>query len=493
MRKIVINNVGLVFVLLFVVTGLKAQSQVTLEKVVNEWSFHSPSAEKIRLAYDNIALAHENYLKGFLPSIAFNINPVSFNHSLRLMQSPTDGSYSYVNDYSNTSNAGLSIQQKVGITGGVFSVNSNLSVLTEFSTRRNSFNATPLSLSYSQQLLGGYYLYKKLKKIEQTKTLNAARQYCSDMADIQIKALNAFLNLFMADITRKLAMRNIAISDTLLMAGKALLNNGHFTEYEFKQVELQANNNRYVYETSQKDYQLLFRELWALLGKKEPLDSLDVVVPDFSLPLTIDYETVVKYAQKNNPFALSQEARRLEAEQTLYSAKLANRFNGNISVSYGLNQYAEHFSDAYRKPDYSQGVMIGFQIPVFQWGINRNKLQMAKNNYRNTMLELEEQETSYANDLLDKVDSYNHGVKLYFLSNRSYQLAQEQYQILSAKFKYGKVSIYEITSAQKDLYEALKKYYSTMQTVWNQYFMLRKMTLYDFIHQSELMHMFHLQ
>ena len=67
MRKIVINNVGLVFVLLFVVTGLKAQSQVTLEKVVNEWSFHSPSAEKIRLAYDNIALAHENYLKGFLP------------------------------------------------------------------------------------------------------------------------------------------------------------------------------------------------------------------------------------------------------------------------------------------------------------------------------------------------------------------------------------------------------------------------------------------
>ncbi len=118
---------------------------------------------------------------------------------------------------------------------------------------------------------------------------------------------------------------------------------------------------------------------------------------------------------------------------------------------------------------------------------------MAKNNYRNTMLELEEQETSYANDLLDKVDSYNHGVKLYFLSNRSYQLAQEQYQILSAKFKYGKVSIYEITSAQKDLYEALKKYYSTMQTVWNQYFMLRKMTLYDFIHQSELMHMFHLQ
>lgn len=482
-----IKKIYLILALSFIKTGLHSQTQITLDKVVNEWSFHSPSAEKIRLTYENISLAHKNYLKGFLPSIAFSMNPVSFNHSLRLMQNPTDGSYSYVNDYSNTSNAGLSVRQKIGITGGVFSVSSNLSVLTEFSTRRNNFNTTPLSLNYTQQLLGGYYTYKKLKKIEQTKILNAARQYCSDMAEIQVKALNAFLSLFLADITRKLALRNIAITDTLLITGKALLDNGHFTEFEYKQVELQANNNLYVYETAQKDYQRLLRQLWALLGKKEIGDSVEVSVPEFTLPLTIDSEIVERYARKNNPFALSQEAKRLEAEQVLFNAKLSNRFNANLNISYGLNQYAEHFSDAYRKPDYTQGVMIGFQIPIFQWGINRNKLQMAKNNYRNTMVELEEAEQGYANDLLDKVSSYNHGVKLYFLSKRSYQLAQEQYEILSAKLRFGKVSIYEITSAQKELYEAMKRLYSSIQTVWCQFYILRKITLYDFIHQRELM------
>lgn len=475
------------FMLSLEMTGLQAQTQVTLEKVVNEWSFHSPSAEKIRLAYENVVLTHKNYLKGFLPSITFNMNPVSFNHSLRLMQNPIDGSYSYVNDYSNTSNAGLTIQQKIGVTGGVFSLSSDLSVLTEFSTHRNNFNTTPLSLNYSQQLLGGYYAYKKLKKIEQTKAQNAVRQYCSDMADIQIKGLNAFLSLFLADITRKLALRNIAIGDTLLIAGRALLDNGHFTEYEYRQVELQANNNFYVYETAEKDYQQLFRQLWAFLGKKEIVDSVEVSIPDFSLPLAIDSEVVARYARKNNPFALSQEAKRLEAEQALFNAKLSNRFNANINVNYGLNQYAEHFLDAYRNPDYSQGVMIGFQIPIFQWGINRNKLHMAKNNYRNAILELEEAETNYVNDLFDKVSSYNHGVKLYFLSKRSFQLAQEQYEILSARFLHGKVSIYEITSAQKELYEALKKYYSSMQIVWNQFFVIRKITLYDFSLQCELM------
>ena len=197
MKKVIITRMCLIFMLFGEMTGLQAQTQITLEKVVNEWSFYSPSAEKIKLTYENIILSYNNYLKEFLPSIAFNMNPVSFNHSLRLMQNTTDGSYSYVNDYSNTSNVGLTIQQKIGVTGGVFSVSSNLNVLTEFSTHRNNFNTTPLALNYSQQLLGGYYTYKKLKKIEHAKALNAARQYCSDMSDIQIKGLDAFLNLFL--------------------------------------------------------------------------------------------------------------------------------------------------------------------------------------------------------------------------------------------------------------------------------------------------------
>ena len=91
------NGFRCVFACIYV--GIWAQTSVTLEKVVNEWSLHSPSAEKVRLDYENTQLAHKNYLKGFLPSIALNLNPISFNHSLRLMQNPTDGGYSYVNDF----------------------------------------------------------------------------------------------------------------------------------------------------------------------------------------------------------------------------------------------------------------------------------------------------------------------------------------------------------------------------------------------------------
>ena len=127
-----------------------------------------------------------------------------------------------------------------------------------------------------------------------------------------------------------------------------------------------------------------------------------------------------------------------------------------------------------------------FQIPIFQWGVNRNKIRIAQNNYHTSIIEMEESEANFSNELKDKVSAYNHEVKLFFLSKQSYQLAQEQYEILSRKFQYSRVSVYEISSTQTELYEAMKRYYTSMQAVWNQFFILREITLYDFMQQCEL-------
>lgn len=473
-------------ILLFCAIQIQAQTVITLEKVVNEWSLASPIAIKAQLTLENTLLTHKNYLKEFFPSISFGLNPISFNHSLRLMQSPEDGSYSYVNDYSNNGNAGITLLQKIGITGGTLSISSNLNMLTEFSKRQYSFNTTPIAITYSQGLLGGYYTHKKRKRLEQAKYDNATRRYCSEIAGMQTEALNIFLNVFIANLTKELALRNIQISDTLMRVSKILLEKGNLTDYEYKQAELQANNNQYIYETASKDRQNVLRQLWAFLGKKETIDTVLIKEPNFSLPLEIDFNTVNKYARRNSPFTLAQEIKRLEAEQTLFNAKLNNRFNGNIIISYGLNQYANRFLDAYNQPSHSQGITIGFQIPIFQWGINRNKIRIAQNDYHTSMIEMEESEATFSNELKEKVSAYNYEVKLFFLSKQSYRLAQEQYEILSKKFQYNKISIYEISSVQTELYDAMKRYYTSMQAVWNQFFILREITLYDFIQQREL-------
>lgn len=465
--------------------------QISLEQVLNEWCLSSPSAHKVELSYKNTILRFENYKKGFLPSLSFSLSPINFNRSQKLMQNSTNGNYSYVEDYSNSSNTGVTIQQKVGITGGEFSISSRLNYLREFSGNKERFGTTPLIINYSQSFIGGLHNYKKQRNIEYAQYNNSLKQYCSEIADIQTQAVNLFMNLFSSKLATDLSHKNLLISDSLLIISKALLDNGHFTEYEYHQMELQQLNNKYTFENSSKNFQKALRKLTAFLGKPEWVNqNIEVLTPLFNLPIKIDERLASLYAHRNSPFALAQEQKRLKAEQTLFTAKLDNRFNGNINISYGLNQHADHFIDAYRKADHTQNIMIGVQIPIFQWGINRNKIQIAQNNYQNSIIEIEQAEVEFDNNIKDMVESYNYNINLWFVATKSYQLSQEQFILLSHKFNSGKVSAYELASAQQEQYNAMQKYYNSIQNVWNTFCILRKTTLYDFIKQIELKELF---
>ncbi len=71
------------------------------------------------------------------------------------------------------------------------------------------------------------------------------------------------------------------------------------------------------------------------------IDVFEVEIPELDAPLYIDTSIVTKYVKQNNPLSKEQEIQRLEAERNLFSTKLNNYFNGNISLNYGINQYAE--------------------------------------------------------------------------------------------------------------------------------------------------------
>ena len=81
-------------------------------------------------------------------------------------------------------------------------------------------------------------------------------------------------------------------------------------------------------------------------------------------------------------------------------------------------------------------------------------------------------------------------MNLWFVATKSYQLSQEQYALLAQKFHSGKVSVYELASAQQEQYNAMQRYYNAIMNAWNSFCMLRKTTLYDFAKQTELEDLF---
>lgn len=456
--------------------------RVALHEVIDKLSLHSSAAQIERLNFQNEILQFENYKKSYLPALSLNFNPVNFNRSLRMLQHPTDGSYSYVEDYSNNSSAGVSVRQKIGITGGEINIGSNINYLNEFSRKRNSFSTTPFYIGYSQQLLGGGKQYRLEKEIEYAKNKVAIKEYCTKLAQIQQEALELYLSALLGKMEQDLAMQTSQNTDTLLQLAHIKLDNGHITEYDLKQIELQSLNARYAFENARKNYIEVQERLAVFLG----IDTIEVEIPEFDIPFAIDAGTAMFYVERNNPFSKQQEIQMLEAEHNLFTAKLDNRFNGNISLNYGVNQFAETFAEAYRNGNTRQSVVVGFQIPVFQWGVNKNRVQIAENSYEAGKIARERQMREFENQVNESVNNYNHSVKLWLTAEKAYDLSQEQYKMLVQKFSLGKVSVYELTAAQSEQNNAMQRYYSAIRDTYNSYFTLRTMTLYDFKEGVEL-------
>lgn len=461
-----------------------SKAQLTLDNVINTLSLRSVSAEIEKKNFQNELLEFENYKKSLLPSVSFSVNPINFNRSLRLLQHPDDGSYSYVEDYSNNSGLGVSVNQKIELTGGELNIGSNLNYLNELSQKRNSFNTTPFSIGYSQQLWGGRKLNKLEKNIEYARNQIAVKNYCSKISQIQQAALSLFMDALLNKLECELSDQIKKNNDSLLYISKVKLNHGNITEYDYKQIELQALNTQYSYDNATKNYVESQQRLCTFLGI-EP-DNVTIAVPRFNLPLSVDVQTIISYVQKNNPFAVEKNIERMEAEKSLLLAKVNNNFNGNISLNYGVNQYAETLVNAYKKGNIRQSVMIGFKIPVFQWGMNKNRKRMAENSFQVQQLSIDKSLKEFENEIKEKINNYNHSVNLWFTAEKTFTLSQEQYQMLVQKFILGKVSVYELTNAQREQNSAMQQYYNAMKDVYTNYYSLRHLALYDFMSEKDL-------
>ena len=324
----------------FVLVKTKMYSQSThslsLTEVVEKLSLLSPTARIERLNFENERLQFENYKKGFLPAVSFSLSPINLNRSIVKLQKADDGQYNYVEDYSSNSSTSMSLQQKIPFTGGTLSVNSSLNYMNEFSQSRHSFSSTPFAISYSQQLFGSAKTMRMEKTIEYKKNEEKIKNYCITLSGIQQKALDFFMETFLATLEKEMSLSNKLATDSLYSMAKVKYQNKRITESDFKQIELQAINNDYIKENATKNHEEAVRNLITYLGLTEK--SITIEAPEFNLPLQIDYEAVKYYIDKNNPSALSNNIKQLEAEKALFLARLNNKFNADINLSYGTDR-----------------------------------------------------------------------------------------------------------------------------------------------------------
>ena len=212
----------------------------------------------------------------------------------------------------------------------------------------------------------------------------------------------------------------------------------------------------------------------------EPL--LDDRIP----PIEIDYATVLDKALANSSFEIDNQIRQLNAEAAIAQAKSERGASATINARFGLSQTGDDFRTAYSNLLDQEVVGLQFSIPIFDWGMGKGRVRMAKAKAEMLHNQIEQDQIDYRHAVYTLIEQFYNQRNQCAVARKAREVADRRYAIAMENFRRGTISVTEMNTAQTEKDEANQTYVSAMAAFWNYYYSLRRKTLYDFISHTDI-------
>lgn len=478
-------KIYLFFVLLLISQVVFAQhgKVLSLKDAVEQAVTNSP---KFRLAQTRKQLSYYQYqvYKGDMkPQVTFYGNVPAYSKDYFEVRQP-DGSIRFLSRRQNFSNIGFSLIQRIPLTGGVLSLNTDLSRFDDFDNKSHLYNGTPFYIRLDQPLFGFNEL-KWERKIEPIKLEESKREYVYAIEAIAQQTADFFFSVLEAQSNIQIAQVNLTSTDLIYSIEKQRIDLGTTTEDKLLQLELRTLRSMQDLEKARYDYQIALLNLKVLMGVSGG-DSLQLSIPEKIPLLHIDLNSAIGYAKKYRPEFLSFQRKINEARRDVSEANAAKR-EINLTASFGFNNTGGEVSSIYNNPKDQQRFLIGFNIPIIDWGRRQSRYKSAKALEQLTIYNIELDEQSYLQEITTLVKNIELLTSNVALTLKTDSVAQRRFELSYALYKSGKVSITDLGISQNEKDQARKGYISSLRSFWDSYYLLRKLTLYDFEKNSPLL------
>lgn len=456
----------------------QAAAPLTLQDAVLMAQKQGPQAQVARSARDAARARNDAFNAGLLPQVMLSGDAANLNRGI-IPVTLADGSINYVSQAQNQSGIGLSVAQKIPLTGGTLAVGSSVSRLDLFGDRSGrSYSTTPFFVSLSQDLFKPRNLVWDEKTQSQAAVV-AERGYLEAREDVAGNIAGAFFDLYAAEMAVKNASANVNVNDTLYTLNKGRYEVGKIGENDLLKSELQLLRARASLEDAkvQRD-----RAEAALRRQLVYPDSrpLAIVTPDVIPTVDADPDVAVAQALKNASAIEQNVLDETQAQRGITTAKLNNRFNASLQASVGFNQTATAFGQAYQSPLGKQSATLGVSMPMLQWGAGHSSVEAARADEQRVSANNKARRDALAEDARFSVLQLQQAQRNLVLAAKADTVSAKQFEVARNRYVIGKISNTDLYNAQSDKDQAVLAYVQALRTYWTSYYHLRRATLYDF-------------
>lgn len=460
---------------------------LSLTEVIKIAREQSPDAMIARHRFRRSHWEYRSFKAGYLPNVRFEASLPNFNRTIDAITLP-DGSETYLKRNLSRYAANLSINQKIGLTGGEFFLLTGIQRLDNIyaDTSVRQFLSTPLNIGFRQPLFA-YNAYKWDRQIEPLRYEEAKRLYFEANEQVAASAITIFFDLLSAQLEIEIANKNKANYDTLYRIALGRFQLGRIAENELLQLELNLLRAHAAYENAQLNYHnklMSFRSYLRIAGNS----PIVLGVPKPDVFFQADPSTALAEALENTSAGQAFARRMLEAESLLSKAKSEGRIDIQLFAAFGLSQTAQRFDEVYKNPRDEERLSLGLSIPLLDWGQARGRIRMAESNLELVRASIEQEKNDFEQNLYLKVMQFNMQQNQLLIAAKTDTVAQKRFDLTQKRYLIGKVNdIFELNNAQIDNDNAKIGYYQSLKNYWTSYFELRKLTLFDFQQQRKIL------
>lgn len=478
-----------------VVTALQTNQQVqaqrsdtitlSLQKTLILANDSSLSAFRAKNMYLANYWEYRTYKAGRLPKLQLQLTPIKYNRDFTQRYDFEQNIDIFRQQQTIFSHGNISLQQNFDPLGGTFYVDTELGYIRNITERVvDQFSSTPIRIGYHQNLIG-FNNFRWERKIEPIKFEKSKKELAFQLENTSEVAVSYFFELAMAQVEHSLAYENKRNTDTLYSIGLERQQIASISQTDLISLRLdQVNANNRLRNTEVQ----LARAMSTLanflnLDKQTKIKlDLPLTYPSFSISI----EDALVLAKKNSSELLSSQVKILQSTKDAERTKKELLFNANLSLSVGFNQVAESFRMAYQNPLQQDVVSLTLSVPILDWGIRKGRYNMARNNLAIEQLSARQVEGKLEEEVMITVGDFLSQRELIKSSKEAVELAQMAYDQTQERFIIGKADINSLILSNNRHQDAQRNYITSLKAYWQNYYRIRKLTLYDFEHNHPI-------
>jgi outer membrane protein TolC len=479
MKKIIL----LIIIGMFSIITFSQSRKITLADAISIAQKQSPDYKTNLNRNEASYWRFKNYKARFLPQLRLDATLPEFSNSTR-RQTNDAGQDVFVNQNQLLLAGGLSLSQNVSFTGGTFSLYSNLEKVDLYGNNNiTNYSVVPFSIRYRQNSLF-YNKFKWDKKIEPLIYEESKRDFIENMEQISITTCVRYFSLLKAQIQLKFSQKNVSNKDTLYQISQGRFKNGKIAESELLQMELSLLNSENEVTTNTIELKRSSQEIARYLELDS--ENLELRVPDELALFSVDVDKAIDEAQSNRKAVIEFRRKRLQAENDLARAKGNNKLEISLVANLGISQNDSEFDNLFNNYNKQQYVSLNLGIPIIDWGVSKSERKMAEANLDLTNNNIDQDKQAFEQEIYLHVLNWSSKRDFLTTSQKAKEIADKSYEITKKRYYLGKVTITDLNISQEKKDQAMVRYLNSLQGFWIDYYVLRQLTLYDFINNKKI-------